>query len=158
MQPIQPTGAFNTPRPTQMQAGLANAQQVSAGVQTTNATATSSVTNISMVNQQIGQALGNIDSRLASNEALKLLLAIIILNALLAEDGGTQQSGQAALKALEDFAGGRGNAMYITIETSTNTVQLQQQSIRLDSVEAAQSLWRGGEQNGGSGQRIDMAG
>jgi hypothetical protein len=109
---------------------------------TTISTTSSSMT---MMREQVGGMLGGIDPRLMNNEYLKLLIAAMIMNALLSEDGGANQSGgQGMLQSLEGLTGGRNNALFMSLETSTNSVQIQQQSVRLDSVQAAQSTWQAG--------------
>ena len=172
MDPIQPAGSTGgyTPQVRQTTnlntaagaASTGNTQSLATGQSATAASSltslqSSSTVSMTIVNQQVETMLGNVDQGLLSNENLKLLLAIMIMNALLADDGGTQQTGQGALKALEDFAGGRNNSLYIAIESSTNTVQIEQYSSRLDTVEATQSLSQSNAEQGQLGSGLDTS-
>ncbi|MCB9866284.1 MAG: hypothetical protein H6816_06575 [Phycisphaerales bacterium] len=123
---------------------------------TTAISASQSTTSVA-ITQQVDSFLSGIGSGLQNNAYLKLLIAALIMQVLLGEDGGAQQSG-AGLQGLESLAGGRNSALHITIESSTNTVQMQQQSYRLDANTAVQSM--SGSANGADqpGQQMDVTG
>jgi hypothetical protein len=92
------------------------------------------------IHQQVDTFLSSIAEGLGENQYLKLLIAALIMQVLLGHDGAVQQTGQAGLKALESLAGGQQNSLYLAIESSTNTVQIQHQSSRLEVSGAVQSL------------------
>ena len=62
-----------------------------------------------------------------------------------------------ALAALEGLAG-RNSALHISIESATNTVQMQQQSSRLDVIGAVQTLSNADMTGGDTGQQMDVSG
>ncbi len=117
-----------------------------------------------MVQEQVGSMLESIDPSMAQgNQYLKLLIAALIMNALLngEESAGQQtggQNGQGAMRALEDLAGGKNNSFFLSIETSTNTVQIEQMSTRLETTQAAQSISQYQQGDAQSGENMDMAG
>jgi hypothetical protein len=102
--------------------------------------------------------LSSIDPAMANNQYLKLLIAALIMQFLLGDESTMQQSGQAGLRALETLAGGRNNALYLSVESATNTVQIQQQSSRLDVVGAVQTLSDADESDTQPGREMDVSG
>jgi phospholipase/lecithinase/hemolysin len=107
------------------------------------------------VSQQVEAFLGSVDPALANNAYLKLLIAALIMQVLLGEDGGAQKS-SAGLQGLEALAGGRNNSLFVAMETSTNTVQIAQQSTRLDVTSAVQSMSETGGED--TGAQMDVTG
>jgi hypothetical protein len=111
---------------------------------------------MTQMTQQVGGFLGSVDPKLANHDYLKMLIAAMIMSVLL-EDGGNQQSGQSALKALESLTGSQNNAMFMSIETATNSVQIEHYTNRLDSAQAVQSTWQAGLQDPEGGQQMDIS-
>jgi hypothetical protein len=174
MQPIEPAGLNSSyqsqpaNRAALSSAGSQQAQsQQSISQQTMSSQSvsiTSSTSRTTMVQEQVGSMLESISPEMAqNNQYLKLLIAALILNALLNGDESASQSGQGSMKALEELAGGKNNSFYLAIETSTNTVQIQQMSSRLETAQAVQSIsqYQSGEGQTGeaqSGGKMDVAG
>ena len=155
MIPIQPTGDYSA---TPVYANQAAATGQAATLQTASTVAsTSSVTSLTTIQQQVGTMLNTVSPALDNNQYLKLLIAMLILNTLLNENGSASQGGQGAMNALETLTGGRNNALFMAVETATNTVQVQQQSLRLDTIDAAQSAWQSSQTTDGSGQKMDLS-
>lgn len=155
MQPIQPAGTGGvTPNQPRQNVEAAGSMQQSNAASVTMSNTSIKITSVDM---QVGQMLGNIDPSLANNQFLKMMIALMIMEALLSNDGGSQQSGQAALKAFEQFASSSSNASFLTIESSTNTVQIQQQSTRLDTVEAVQTMSQASQTSDRPGGQIDTS-
>ena len=102
MDPVQPVSTSSytgvaAPVPRQSGAvspgaGVAGGIEVAqAGIQTGSAMSiTSSSTSISMVYSQVDVMLGNIGIDLEDNQVLRMIIALMILEALLAQDGGNQ--------------------------------------------------------------------
>ncbi len=173
MQPIEPTGLTPSYQPRSSdQAALTSAgsqqaasqQSISQQSSMQSVSITSTTSQTSMVHEQVGSMLESIDPGMAqNNQYLKLLIAALILNALLNGDESASQSGQGSMKALEYLAGGKNNSFYLAIETSTNTVQIQQMSSRVETAQAVQSIsqYQSGDGQTGeaqSGGKMDVAG
>ncbi len=181
MDSIQPisSGAISTnvsrpivpARPDAVTTSAAGAASANATTQTTAATQTSSTQSIAFasvqsstsinISQQVDGLLSSIDPALGNNQYLKLLIAALIMQFLLGEDGQGEQRDQSGLAALESFAG-RNSALHISIESATNTVQLQQQSSRVDMAGAVQTLSNASGSTAGdagtTGQQMDISG
>jgi len=159
MQGIQPTslqlGAGSNLIQPATAGSLGSAQ--SANANSVSITSSSSVTTAVLVQQQVDGMLSGIDPALANNDYLKLLIVAMILNALLGDDISLQQSAQNSLQALEGLTGGTQNTLYFMMETSTNTVQIQQSSQRLDTVQAVQLLTQPGQAGTGQGNQLDLS-
>ncbi len=174
MQPIEPTGLNPSYKPQSLDGAAlssAGSQQAASQQSITQETSvsqsismSSTTTRTTMVQEQVGAMLESISPEMAqNNQYLKLLIAALILNALLNGDESASQSGQGTMQALEDLAGGKNNSFYLAIETSTNTVQIQQMSSRLDSAQAVQSISQYQSNSGQtgeaqSGDQMDIAG
>ena len=107
---------------------------------TTTSVSISSSSNMTMstLTQQIGAFLESISPELVDNQYLKLLIAAMIMQALLGEDGGAQQTGQAGMQALE-FLSSSSQAVQMSVQSSTSVVQMQQQSAAVYSSNAVQA-------------------
>lgn len=178
MQPIQPpdsivgSGAGPRPVPTQSgnprpsptggiitptQTGPTNPGNMTGGVNAAAAgssilSITSTSTTMMAMSQQVGQFLGGVDSSLANNEYLKLLIAAMIMNALLA--GGGSGGNDNAMRMLEELSGGRNSAMYISVTSTSQSISIAQSSQQIiqgaDGAAAgtdASSASRGGNLN-----------
>lgn len=161
MEPIQSVSSgYAAPLRASQLTGAASSDHVAAtsvaqgGIAAINST--QSVTTLA-ITQQVDGFLGGIDPSLQNNAYLKLLIAALIMQVLLGSDGGAQQSG-AGLQSLEGLTGGRNSALFVTIESSTNSVQLQQQSYRLDMNSAVQSLSQTADGAQQSGRQMDVTG
>ncbi len=110
------------------------------GAQTSNmaATSASSQMSVTSVNMQVSSMLQNIGGGLQDNQFLQAVIALIILQAMLANDGGNQQS---AIQDLVNLLGagqgqGRGSQQTLSFQSATNIVQIQQQSAMLATPQA----------------------
>ena len=174
MQQIEPTGlnpSYQSQPTNRSSLTSADSQQVASqqsisqqSYSSQSVSITSTTSRTTMVQEQVGALLESISPELAqNNQYLKLLIAALILNALLNGDESASQSGQGSMKALEDLAGGKNNSFYLAIETSTNTVQIQQMSSRLDTAQAVQSISQYQANSGETGEaqsggKMDVAG
>jgi phospholipase/lecithinase/hemolysin len=161
MEPIQSVSAngLGQPRPvstssTEQSASAGQAVSAQASSTSMQVSATQSLSSTT-VSQQVEAFLGSVDPALANNAYLKLLIAALIMQVLLGEDGGAQKS-SAGLQGLEALAGGRNNSLFVAMETSTNTVQIAQQSTRLDVTSAVQSMSETGGED--TGAQMDVTG
>lgn len=168
MDPIQPISTSHTgvAAPVQRQpgslspgAGIVGGVNVAqAGIQTGSAMSiTSTSTSISMVHSQVDTMLGNVGIDLENNQVLRMIIALMILQALLAQDGGNQQAGGVGLLA---GTGQRSGSMagFLSIQSETNVVQLQQQSTALSSTQGIQSIGLGAGEGNANGSRLDTSG
>jgi hypothetical protein len=95
---------------------------------------------------------------LANNQNLKLLIAALIIQFLLGDGNSQQQGAQGAAGVLEGLSSGRQNSLMISLESSTNTVQIQQQFTRLDVAGAVQTMQQTDSANPRTGGQIDISG
>jgi len=160
MEPIQSVSSGYVPstRPAQTSNAAASESVTSASFTQSSVTAISMSESVSAaaVSQNVENFLGSINPALGNNAYLKLLIAALIMQVLLGEDGGAQQSG-AGLQGLEALSGGRNNLLFVSIESSTNTVQLEQQSYRLDLTSAVQSLTESANGSDAPGRQMDVS-
>lgn len=168
MDPVQPVSTSSytgVAAPVQRQsaslspgAGVAGGIEIAqAGIQTGSAMSiTSSSTSISMVYSQVDVMLGNVGIDLEDNQVLRMIIALMILEALLAQDGGNQQAGGVGLLA---GIGQRSSSMagFLSIQSETNIVQMQQQSTALSSTQAIQSIGLGAGEDNTNGSRLDTS-
>ena len=168
MDPVQPVSTSYTgaAAPVQSQSGalspgagvVAGGEIAQAGIQTSSAVSiTSSSTSISMVYSQVDMMLGNVGIDLQDNQVLRMIIALMILEALLAQDGGNQQAGGVGLLA---GIGQQSSSMasFLSIQSETNVVQIQQQSSALSSGQAIQSIGLGAGESDTNGSRLDTSG
>lgn len=168
MDPVQPVSTSYTgaAAPAQRQSGslspgagvVGGVETAQAGIQTASAMSiTSSSTSISMVYSQVDMMLGNVGIDLEDNQVLRMIIALMILEALLAQDGGNQQAGGVGLLA---GTGQRSSSMagFLSIQSETNIVQIQQQSTALSSTQAFQSIGLGAGEGNANGSRLDTNG
>jgi len=114
----------------------------------------SSSTNMLMMSQQVGEFLGGVDSSLAQNEYLKLLLAAIIMSVLLGE--GDSKNSEDAMKLLEQLSGSQQSAMYISFQSTSQTLSIQQASQSVMSSDAATAMGVSAT-DGENGQNLDLS-
>lgn len=135
MNPIQPVGGQVQPQaPTQAsQAAPAGATLATAS---SNMTSMSSTTSVTMINTQVDTMLASLGGGLQDNQLLKMVIALMILQALLATDGGSQQAAIDGLLNVLGAVAGRGSQA-VSLQTATNVFQIQQQSTILMTGQAA---------------------
>ena len=99
-------------------------------------TAMSSTTSVTMINTQVDAMLESLGGGLQDNQLLKMVIALMILQALLAKDGGSQQAAIEGLLNVLGVVAGRGSQA-VSLQSATNVVQIQQQSTVLLTSHAA---------------------
>ena len=113
MNPIQPVGdsaaGVTAPRADRT-AEMAGTSQAKA-TQVSTAMEVSSTLNVTMVYSQVDAMLSNVGGGVQDNKLLRMLIALMIMQALLAQDGGNQQSGANALMDLLGLSGGIDSAL-----------------------------------------------
>jgi predicted lipid-binding transport protein (Tim44 family) len=111
------------------------------------------LTQLGQIGELVSQFLNDIGGGLDGNQSLKLLIAVLILNALLAADGGSQQQ-----PTLDLLGSGRGNRASFDIQSATSIVQVSHFSATLVSSQAVQSLGQTpGDPSGGTGEQLDLS-
>lgn len=114
----------------------------------------SSSTSMTMMSQQVGEFLGGVDSSLAQNEYLKLLLAAIIMSVLLGESDS--QNSDNAMKLLEQLSGSQQSAMYISIQSTSQSLSIQETSQSVMSSDATTAMGVSAT-DGECGQNLDLS-
>lgn len=107
---------------------------------------------LGQIDQMVRQFLGDVGGGLDTNQSLRLLIALLILNALLAADGGSQQQ-----PSLDLLGTGRSNRMSFDIQSATSIVQVSHFSSTLMSSQAIQSLSQSPGGEDGTGARLDLS-
>ena len=151
VQPVgpNPTGAV----PTQ---GVQAAPVSAPGTSATAVSAVSSSLSISMVHTQVDTMLQAIGGGVQDNQLLRMVIALMILQALLAKDGGSQQAAiDGLLDVLRTGAGQRTTA--VSMHSATNVVQIQQQSTVLMTGQAALAPTHAEGDPNGPGGRMDLS-
>ena len=162
MDSIQPvsnatTGSAAAGRPlaTSETAGVGAAQPAAAPQTATSVSATSSVTNISVVYSRVDSMLDSLGLDQQANQVLRMILALLIMEALLGQDGGSRQSGGVGLSATDILAHHGMRSENMGIQAETNMIQIQQQSTTLTTSQAVQSLTDANEQGDAEGTTLD---
>ncbi|MFQ5489350.1 MAG: hypothetical protein ACE5GE_01400 [Phycisphaerae bacterium] len=153
MNPIQPVdGNVQAQQPIQ----APQAASASAASSSTTVASMSSSTSITMVNTQVDAMLESLGGGLQDNQMLKMVIALMILQAMLAKDGGSQQAAIDGLMNVLGAVGSRGSQA-ISIQSATNVVQIQQQSNVLMTSQAALAPEAAqGDPTDSSGENLDM--
>ncbi len=133
--------------------GATSAGQTPAQVDGSSLTITATTTNVSVVHSQVDSLLNSVGLDLSDNQVLRMIIAMLIMEALLAQDGGNQQAGGIGLFAGLDQ---RSEASYLSIQSETSSIQIQQQSSSLATPQAIQSLGLPGGQTEPGGSQLDM--
>ncbi len=159
MNPIQPVGdsaaGITAPRADRT-AELASTSQATS-TQASTAMEVSSTLNVTMVYSQVDAMLSNVGGGIQDNQLLRMVIALMIMQALLAEDGGNQQSGANALMDLLGLSGGSGQSGLIGLHSATNVIQIQQQSTVLMTGQAATAPTATEGDPNSSGANIDLS-
>ena len=117
----------------------------------------SSVTRVSQVHQEVNAFLGTLGGNLQDNEMLRMMLALLILNALLNQDDGStsrnQRAGAAALELLGRM-GGSQEVMHYQSSYSAVQVDYQQSSYVVGSQSVQPSS---GAEVDGNAPRFDVS-
>jgi hypothetical protein len=143
---VAPTGAG---RP-----GATSAGQTAAQIGGSSLTITASTTNVAMVHAQVDSMLNSVGLDIGDNQVLRMIIALMIMEALLAQDGGNQQAGGLGLFAGMDQQ--RADASYLSIQSETSTIQIQQQSSSLVTSQGIQALGLPGGQSEAGGSQLDL--
>ncbi|MCP4247938.1 MAG: hypothetical protein GY778_12895 [bacterium] len=119
--------------------------------------AVSSSLNVTMVYSQVDAMMSNIGGGIQDNKLLRMMIALMIMQALLAEDGGNQQAGANALMDLLGHSGGSQQSGMVGIRSATNVVQIQQQSAVLMTDQAATAPTATEGDPDSSGNNVDLS-
>jgi len=100
----------------------------------------SSQVSVTSINMQVSNMLQNIGGGLQDNQLLQAVIALLILQSMLSQDGGSQQS---TIQNLVDILGsglgsgqGQGSQQTFSMQSATNVLQIQQQSTTLSTNQA----------------------
>jgi hypothetical protein len=99
-----------------------------------------SSTSATQLSEQVQNFLHQVQPSLGNNEYLKLIIAAMIMQYLMNDGQGMQASGERMTNLLEGLSGNRNSALFISMESSTNVVQIEHASTRLDMASAVQTL------------------
>ena len=136
-------------------AGAPQIQQV--GLQAGQATSISAVSNTtSMVYSRVDAMLSNVGMNLQDNQMLRMIIALLVLQALLGQEGTNQSQGGGL--GLLAGAGGRAESTsaLLSLQSQTNVVQIQHQSSTMLTSQAIQSIGLESGQNQDGGERLDL--
>jgi len=156
MNPVQPvtTGASGPQAPAGTGALKSN-NSLDPAVSSTGVSLSSTL-NITLVNSQVDAMLGAIGGGVQDNKLLRMMIALLILQALLTNDSEQQQGAVASLlDSLGQADGGRRGGT-IGLQSATSVVQIQQQSTVLATDQAVVSLTGTGGESGGTGEGLDL--
>jgi hypothetical protein len=110
----------------------------------------------SMVYSRVDNMLSNVGLNLQDNQMLRMIIALMILQAMLSQEGTDQQGGGVGLLS---GVGGRSDSTsaFLAIQSQTNIVQVQHQSAAMLTSQAIQSLGLEGGQGQDNGARLDLS-
>jgi len=163
VEPIQPVSISNVGlnRPTgsstvESAAGASGVGQ-SLGLQSESvASITMSTSNVTMVYSRVDSLMSSVGLDLQNNQLLRMILALMIMQALLGQEDGNQQ-----VRGADILSAGLGRTLssvsVLSMQSETNVVQIQHQSSTLSTAQAVQSLGTAAP-DGSQGQRMDMVG
>jgi hypothetical protein len=145
---IQPVGQHvpnvASQRPVQPAAN-AGAGAATAGVGAVAAGSSTSVqtSNVTMVQSQVNSMMSSIGGGLENNQMLKMVIGLMIMQALLSGKGGgggggeQQQMAAGMLLGMLEGAGSNVQSQMFSMQSATNTVQIQNSSTVLETSQAA---------------------
>jgi hypothetical protein len=119
------------------------------------ATISSTSTVMSVVHSRVDSMLSSLGLDTQANEVLRMIIALLILEALLARDGGSQQAGGAGL---QDFGSALRASVFAPLRgyhSETNLVQISHQSTTVSTAWAIQSTGLSGDGSESSGANLD---
>lgn len=126
---------------------------ISAGA-TTTISSTSTV--MSAVHSRVDSMLSSLGLDSQTNDVLRMIIGLLILEALLARDGGSQQAGGAGL---QDFGSALRASAFAPLlggyHSETNLVQISHQSTTVSTSWAVQSTGLSGDGSDSSGAHLD---
>jgi hypothetical protein len=93
---------------------------------------------------------------IGNNQLLRMMLALLILEALLAQDGGGQQAGAGAGSLSGNGSRGSMLASMMSVQSETSIVQIQHQSTTLATSHAVQSLGATSGDPQSDGSQLDV--
>jgi hypothetical protein len=110
-----------------------------------------------MVHTHVDAMLAAIGPEVQNNQFLRMIIGLLILQALLANDGGNQQVGTNALLDLLGLSGANRQSEVVSMHSATNVVQIEQQSSVVMTSQAAltPTATEGDAEN--SGRQIDLS-
>ena len=85
--------------------------------------------SVTMIHSQVNAMLSSLGGGLENNQMLRLLIALMILDALLTGQQGDGSSGGSALLGALGQLGSNQNELAMQIESTSLTVEIQQQSM-----------------------------
>ncbi len=154
MNPVQPIGGYAaSPQPVQ---GTAASPVSAAGGSVATLSAVSNSVSVSMIHTQVDAMLESIGGGVQDNQMLRMIIGLLILQALLAEDGGNQQPPIDRLVGLLGSVGGA-RSQALSLHSATNVVQIQQQSTVLMTSQAAVAPTGTEGDPAGSGNQVDIS-
>jgi len=141
MSPVYPVGSgaggVNAPpAPWDVQAAPAGQAPAASAAEGAATSAVSTSTSISVVSTQVDAMLASIGGGVENNQFLRVLLALLIMQALLGGDG-LQKSSASAVMDLLGQAGGNRQASLLTLHSATNIIQIEHASTILTTSQAA---------------------
>jgi hypothetical protein len=129
---------------------------VANGKSASAASVVSCSTSVTMVNTQVAAMLNTIGGGLQHNELLRMMIALMILQALLSQDGGNQKAAMEGMMELFRAATGQ-RTTTVSLHSATNVVQLEQQSTVLMTGQAALAPTTTEGDPNSSGDQIDIS-
>ncbi len=137
---------------------MSNTQSSSAAIMSSS---TSTTTSSMFIDARVGEFLGSIGGELQSDQQLRMIIGLLILQALLSGDRqeGDVQGGELMNATL--LAGMLHEQRDVGIISETNIVQIHQQSSLVMTDHAVQTLAGDGSNIGGEnspGSRLDVSG
>jgi hypothetical protein len=138
MNPIPSISNEATPARQVLNPQPAAAQQPAAA-SASSAVAVSSSVNVTMVHTQVDAMLGAIGGGVQDNKMLRMMIALLILQALLTNDQEQQDAAMAGLLDMLGMSSGKRPTQMISLHSATDVVQIQQQSTVLATNQAALS-------------------
>lgn len=158
MDPIQPVSISNVglSRPTgtstvETAAGASSVGQ-SMGLQSESASSiTMSTSNVTMVYSQVDSLMNSVGLDLQNNQLLRMIIAFMIMQALLGQEDGNQQTRGADILSA-GLGQATSNASFLSMQSETNIVQIQHQSSALSTAQAVQSLGTAAQDTNQGGQ------
>ncbi len=155
MNPVQPVSggiggaqqvtSVQSPASAQPAAGMSSASSISA-----------TSVNITMVHSQVDALLNSIGGGMENNKLLRMMIGLLIMQALLSNE---QEQQQAAVTGLLDSLGmgAADRQSSVGIHSATNVVQIQQQSVTLSTSQAVVGSTGAEGDPQDSGSQIDLS-
>jgi hypothetical protein len=104
-----------------------------------------------MVYSRVDSLMNSVGLDLQNNQLLRMIIAFMIMQALLGQEDGNQQTRGADILGA-GLGQTQSNATFLSMQSETNTVQIQHQSSLLSTAQAVQSLGTAAEDTSQGGQ------